>query len=83
MAKDYAKGAGIDAKVTIKQIHFTGGGVATPVEGFASDAGMGKPPVPREYGARGTEDIPTKGKTGGGNSRALNAYFGKGKRGTP
>ena len=72
-----------ESKVTMKQIHVTPGNVATPVAGFANDAGMNKPPAPGMYGRPGTESLPTAEKFPNGDAKAMNAFFGKGKRGTP
>lgn len=66
--------------VEIKQVRTTPGGLSTPVEGFESDAGLGKPPVPGCYGAVDDGEIPTSGKVGGGTGRAFDAYFGGKKK---
>lgn len=72
-----------ESKPKGKQFTVTGGGVITPVEGLSSDAGLGKPPAPGEYGAQPSGEFPSSGKVPGGNAKAMSAYFGKGKRGTP
>lgn len=60
----------------ISQAHQTSGGISHPVEGLSNDAGLGKPPAPDAYGPVGTGSLPCGGKTPGGNSKAINAWFG-------
>jgi hypothetical protein len=64
-----------DDRSEIKQVHITPGNVMSPVEGFSSDAGLGKPPTVGCYGAPGDGEIPTGEKMGGGTGRAIKAFF--------
>lgn len=58
------------------QVTTTGGNVVTPVAGLSNDAGIGKPPRGGAYGAIADGDIPTGSKMPGGNSKAMNSFFG-------
>lgn len=73
MPKQYPVGP--DSKVEIKQVHVTGGNVVSPVEGFSSDSGLGKPPAPDCYGMPDTGAIPSGEKMPSGTGRGLKAYF--------
>jgi hypothetical protein len=74
MANRYPTGS-VDEKSDIRQIHITPGNIASPVEGFSSDAGAGKPPTVGCYGAPGEEMIPSGEKMPGGTKSAIKAYF--------
>jgi hypothetical protein len=65
----------MDDKSHISQGTTTPGSVFTPVEGFTSDAGCGKPPAVGMYGRPGEGEIPTGGKEPSGTGRAIKAYF--------
>lgn len=78
------KGRDLDGGVPVgPPQHFTtGGNVITPVEGFASDSGCGKPPAPGVFGAIASgPTFPEGSKMPGGNGKAQDAYFGSRKPG--
>jgi len=78
MAKSTKTVGGLDAK-GCPQFFETSGAVITPVEGFSSDAGLGKPPAPYAYGKPSDGEFPSGGKMPGGNGKAMKAFFGSGK----
>jgi len=73
------KGGDLDGGVPVgPPQHFTtSGNIVHPVEGLSNDAGCGNPPQPGAYGARADgPGYPSAEKVGGGNAKAMSAYFG-------
>ena len=62
------------------QIEVTNGNIATPVNAFGSDSGLGRSTCKPMYGAPTDGDIPKAEKYPKGNAGAMNSYFGKGRR---